>query len=79
MERVETLSKKLQEQLIQNASIDQLLLTVQMLQSELQHLKSSEPAVPAAIAAAIDIPVQFEEKPAPVKEQETIAAPEEKL
>ncbi|MFN8247804.1 MAG: hypothetical protein U0T68_02520 [Ferruginibacter sp.] len=78
MERVETLSKKLQEQLIQNASIDQLLLTVQMLQSELQHLKSSEPAVPAAIAAAIDIPVQFEEKPAPVKEQETIAAPEEK-
>lgn len=79
MERVETLSKKLQEQLSQNASIDQLLLTVQMLQSELQHLKSSEPPTPVTIAAAIDIPAQFEETPTPAKEVvEAKAAPEEK-
>lgn len=39
MERVETLLKKLQEQFAQQASADQLLLTVQMLQAELQHLQ----------------------------------------
>lgn len=39
MERVETLIKKLQDQFAQNASAEQLLLTVQMLQSELQHLQ----------------------------------------
>lgn len=35
MERVETLLKKLQDQFVQNASADQMLLTVQMLQAEL--------------------------------------------
>ena len=38
MERVETLLKKLQEQFAQNASAAQLLLTVQMLEAELQQL-----------------------------------------
>ncbi|MBP6287354.1 MAG: hypothetical protein KA409_10590 [Ferruginibacter sp.] len=41
MERVETLLKKLQEQFTQNASPEQLLLTVQMLQAELLHLQGS--------------------------------------
>jgi len=41
MERVETLLKKLQDQFAQNASADQLLLTVQMLQAELLHLQHS--------------------------------------
>ncbi len=44
MERVETLSNKLREQLAANASIDHLLVTVQLLQSELVHLKSITPA-----------------------------------
>jgi hypothetical protein len=39
MERVETLLKKLQDQFAQNASPEQLLLTVQMLQAELLHLQ----------------------------------------
>lgn len=39
MERVETLLKKLQDQFAQNASADQMLLTVQMLQAELLHLQ----------------------------------------
>ncbi len=39
MERVETLLKKLQDQFAQNASAEQLLLTVQMLQAELMHLQ----------------------------------------
>ena len=41
MERVETLLKKLQDQFAQNASAEQLLLTVQMLQAELLHLQHS--------------------------------------
>jgi len=41
MERVETLLKKLQEQFAQNASPEQLLLTVQMLQAELLHLRQA--------------------------------------
>jgi len=40
MERVETLLKKLQEQFAQNASAAQLLLTVQMLEAELQQLST---------------------------------------
>lgn len=43
MERVETLINKLRTQLEGNASIDQLLVTVQILQSELVHLKSITP------------------------------------
>lgn len=39
MERVETLIKKLQDQFAHNAPAEQLLLTVQMLQAELQHLQ----------------------------------------
>lgn len=39
MERVVTLSNKLQDQLNNNAPIEQLLTTVDMLQSELAHLK----------------------------------------
>ena len=41
MERVETLIKKLQEQFAGNAPASQLLLTVQMLETELSHLKAN--------------------------------------
>jgi len=43
MERVETLIKKLQDQFAQQASADQMLLTVQMLQAELLHLQQHTP------------------------------------
>ncbi|RYF98905.1 MAG: hypothetical protein EOO02_18005, partial [Chitinophagaceae bacterium] len=43
MDRVETLSRKLAEQLEGNASIDQLLTTVEMLRSELMHLRNITP------------------------------------
>lgn len=63
MERVETLGKKLLEQLSQNASVDQLMITVQMLQSELMHLKTSTPApVQTGISASVHIPVTPEPK-----------------
>jgi hypothetical protein len=44
MERVETLLQKLQLLHKENASIDQLLLTTQMLQHELMHLQSKKSA-----------------------------------
>ncbi len=74
MDRVETLCKKLQEQLSQNAGADQLLLTVQILQSELMHIKSSQQPSVQPQAAAINIPSNFE-MPAPETESEN-ATPE---
>ncbi len=43
MDRVKTLTDKLQEQLAQNAGVDQLLTTVEMLRSELEHAKLIQP------------------------------------
>ena len=61
MERVETLCNRLLEQIAQNASPDTLLVTVQMLQSELLHLKATTaPIEEAPAAVAIDMPVAFE-------------------
>ena len=65
MDRVETLCKKLQDQLSQNASVDQLLLTVQMLQSELLHIGSAQQNSHTARAAVIDMPANFETVPPP--------------
>ena len=42
MERVETLLQQLQQQLNEKLSIDKLLLTAQMLQHELLHIKSTQ-------------------------------------
>lgn len=42
MERVETLCDKLKQQIIDKVQIEEMLLTVQMLQSELNHLQSQE-------------------------------------
>jgi hypothetical protein len=86
MERVETLAKKLLEQLDQHTPIDQLMMTVQMLQSELVHLKSTNSAsAQTGISASVHIPVSPEPKipatvsmveepqlQAPAKEEKTI-------
>jgi hypothetical protein len=42
MERVATLLDRLKDQMAANAAIDDMLMTVEMLQSELLHLKSSD-------------------------------------
>jgi hypothetical protein len=60
MERVETLCNRLQEQLSKKASVDELMLTVQMLQSELMHLKSQELPGSVASAVSIQMPASFE-------------------
>lgn len=73
MDRVETLFNKLQDQLSKNASVDQLLLTVQMLQSELLHVKSGQQESGLVQGAAINMPANYE-KPAEIVE----TIPEEK-
>lgn len=61
MERVETLCNKLQEQITQHASPDQLLVTVEMLQSELMHLKLIAPKKDIHSSVAVSVaPVQKE-------------------
>ncbi|MEY4703431.1 MAG: hypothetical protein RIR96_1328 [Bacteroidota bacterium] len=61
MERVVTLNERLQEQVKNNASIDELLITVQMLQSELQHLKNQDESNYLSSGIAIHIPPQIDE------------------
>ena len=80
MERVETLSERLREQIAKNATPDELLLTVQMLQAELQHLKSSSQGdQTAASAVAIHMPSGFDKPESANKTSETEPEPEEKI
>ena len=76
MERVVTLSNKLQDQLNNNASIEQLLTTVDMLQSELVHLKLIQPKT--AEPQRVVINIAGNERPTrPTQQQEK--AIEEKI
>ncbi len=77
MDRVVTLSNKIQEQLAQQASIDQLLVTVQMLQSELMHKKQMQPKPDMASAVSIQIaPIDntdpYQEEPLQEPEEKTV-------
>ena len=69
MDRVETLCDKLKEQIAEQATIDELLLTVQMLQSELQHLKSTDDISSKANAFAINIPSNYDENENPAEDK----------
>lgn len=85
MERVQTLSNKFNEQLARNAPVSELLVTVQLLRSELLHLQSQAPqeesrSIAFDIAPAFDQPASQEIQPAheqvkvpePPKEEERI-------
>lgn len=61
MERVGTLSERLQEQIKNNATTDELLITVQMLQSELQHLRNQDESSLFSAGYAIHIPAKVDE------------------
>lgn len=86
MERVETLLKKLQDQFAQKVPAAQLLLTVQMLQAELQQLQGSTGNSFGDIAVTVnqqaaDLPAAVVPK-AVAPEAETVPvtpAPEEKI
>jgi hypothetical protein len=72
MERVETLIKKLQEQLATNVPASHMLFTVQILQTELAQLQNVD--APTTTAVAVDIPQHFVAATAttPQKEEEKI-------
>jgi hypothetical protein len=80
MERVETLIKKLQDQFAQNATADQLLLTVQMLQAELLHLQQNnvtafeQQSVAVTVSNNFNLPGALPKNtiPEPVKEERTV-------
>ena len=72
MERVETLCNRLLEQLSKNATPDTLLMTVQMLQSELLHLKATSKPTAESRSVAVDMPVSFnlpQNEPSGVQEE----------
>ena len=71
MERVETLSQRLNDQIAAKASLDELLQTVQMLQSELIHLKSSDNVTAENGKVAFDIPTVLIET-APFTEEKVV-------
>ncbi len=75
MERVKTLTDKLQEQLAQNAGPEQLLTTVEMLRSELEHLRLIQPKKDTAPVAVHIAPSQ---NTAPAAREEKIPVAEEK-
>lgn len=62
MERVQTLCNRLKEQLSKNVSVTELLVTVQMLQSELMHLKVNLPAENVEKGALLNVATSFENK-----------------
>lgn len=78
MDRVETLLQKLQQQFTEGATPAQLLLTVQMMQHELQHLQGGEPNQSVAISMPINSPSQSipapvsEPAPPPIEEERTV-------
>ena len=72
MERVDTLIKQLQKQIDSKVSLDQMLMTVQMLQSELLHLKSLQAELSDPTSVRIDIPVFQRISPPPEQEEKII-------
>lgn len=63
MERVQTLTNKLHEQLASKAPINELMLTVEMLQSELLHLQSAQPEPQPAAPVSIHVATAFQKRP----------------
>ena len=78
MERVGTLLKKLQDQFAQNASPEQLLLTVQMLQAELLHLQQNNMPVYNQESVAVTVSNQNNPVNGILKNNITEPIPEEK-
>jgi hypothetical protein len=76
MERVETLCNKLQEQIAEHASPDQLLVTVEMLQSELMHLRLIQPKKDIQSPVSINIAPAHKDPSSSIKEKS--ATPAEK-
>ena len=77
MERVETLLQKLQKQINENLSVDSILITVEMMQHELMHLKATQPKG-ANKTVSISMPLQIIEQ-WQSNEKDTAGIVEEKI
>jgi len=73
MDRVETLCEKLQNQIKQRATVEEMLLTVQMIQSELMHIQSSNQQIMQVPGVAIQLPNLHEEMNLTSEEKEILS------
>jgi hypothetical protein len=73
MDRVETLCEKLQNQIKQRAIVEEMLLTVQMIQSELMHIQSSNQQIMQTPGVAIQLPSMHEEMNLTSEEKEMLS------
>jgi hypothetical protein len=73
MDRVETLCEKLQNQIKQRATVEEMLLTVQMIQSELMHIQSSNQQIMPVPGVAIQLPNLHEEMNLTSEEKEVLS------
>jgi hypothetical protein len=73
MDRVETLCEKLQNQIKQRAIVEEMLLTVQMIQSELMHIQSSNQQIMQTPGVAIQLPSMHEEMNFTSEEKEMLS------
>lgn len=73
MDRVETLCEKLQNQIKQRATVEEMLLTVQMIQSELMHIHSSNQQIMQVPGVAIQLPSLHEEMNLTSEEKEVLS------
>jgi len=73
MDRVETLCEKLLSQIKQKAIVEEMLLTVQMIQSELMHVQSSNQQIMQVPGVAIQLPTMHEEMNLTSEEKEVLS------
>ena len=73
MDRVETLCEKLQNQIKQRATVEEMLLTVQMIQSELMHIQSSNQQIMQVPGVAIQLPSLHDEMNLTSEEKEVLS------
>lgn len=79
MDRVETLLQQLQQQFLQQASAKKLLLTVQLLQHELLHIATAEPAIAKdviTVSMPLNIPLAEPNMEQAIQLTAEVAAPE---
>ncbi len=57
MDRVETLIQQLQTQLSTTSTLDDMLMTVRMIEAEMLHLRAQQPAISVSSSASVHLPV----------------------
>ena len=76
MERIQALINRLQDQVKQNADIEQMQVTVQLLQAELTQLQRITTRTLGTSKVAVVLPTPASIRPAPVTKPEPVAVEE---